>query len=115
MAFGADATMEYRDAVLAVSISGEIDHHTARSVRDAIDKGIYLYRPLCVRLDLSRVSFMDSSGLGLILGRVATAEKVGASVELLHVSPRILRILNMAGALRVPGLRLITEKGETHV
>ncbi len=115
MAFGAEIKPDYRAGVLTVEIRGEIDHHSAKGVRDAIDKALYLYRPSCLRLDLAEVSFMDSSGLGLILGRVATAEKVGSRVELRRVSPRILRILNMAGALRVPGLTLISEKGEAHV
>ena len=114
MAFGAEIKMEYHSAVLTVHILGEIDHHSAKGVRDAIDKEIYLFRPSAVTLDLGEVTFMDSSGLGLILGRVATAEKVGATVSLRNVSPRILRILNMAGALRVPGLYILKEKGEAH-
>ena len=58
---------------LTVFIEGDIDHHTARQIRSRIDTKVYIQRPDELILDLSRVCFMDSSGLGLILGRYAKA------------------------------------------
>ena len=50
-------------------LSGEIDHHSAAAIRDAIDTQIQINRPKLLKLDFSEVTFMDSSGVGLIMGR----------------------------------------------
>ena len=94
---------------LTAALAGEIDHHTAKTAREKIDKALYLYRPKKLILSLKEVSFMDSSGLGLILGRVSTAEAVSASVTLSDIPPRVRKILNMAGVERIPAL---TVEGE---
>ena len=54
---------------LIVFLEGDIDHHNARPIRSRIDTKVYIQRPDELIIDLSHVSFMDSSGLGLILGR----------------------------------------------
>ncbi len=110
MLIGAKADVAYKNGVLYAEISGEIDHHTARGVREEIDKNLYLYRPELLVIDLEKVGFMDSSGLGLILGRVSTAENVGASVRLNNVPPRVMKILNMAGVFRIPRLTATLKK-----
>lgn len=107
--------IEYNNAILTARIVGEIDHHTAKAVRTAIDKAIYLYRPTAVVIDLEMVGFMDSSGLGLILGRVTVAENVGAAVHLRRLPPRVRRILDMAGVSKLPALSIESEKKETAV
>ena len=101
--------ISYTGGALTVGLSGEIDHHTAKTAREKIDKALYLYRPKKLILSLKDVSFMDSSGLGLILGRVSTAEAVSASVTLSDIPPRVRKILNMAGVERIPAL---TVEGE---
>ena len=68
---GSQVTYEMRGETLVVHIGGEIDHHSAVSVRTGIDSKITAERPLKVMLELSAVDFMDSSGLGLIMGRFA--------------------------------------------
>ena len=97
---------------LSVKICGEIDHHTVRSARREIDAQIYATRPKKLVIDLSEMLFMDSSGLGLIVGRVASAKEVGATVELIEVSPRALRIFEMAGLFRAEGLTIHRTKGK---
>ncbi len=87
--------------VMKCAIGGEIDHHTARSIRMKIDEEIYRHRPNRVILDLSRVDFMDSSGLGLILGRYAKASEVGAECILLDPNEHVTRILDVAGIGRL--------------
>ena len=63
----------YENHILTAKILGDIDHHSARSVREKIDALIFSKRPSMVVLDLSAVEFMDSSGLGLIVGRLRVA------------------------------------------
>lgn len=101
--------ISYKGGALTVGLSGEIDHHTAKAAREKIDKALYLYRPKKLTLSLKEVSFMDSSGLGLILGRVSTAEAISASVTLSDIPPRVRKILNLAGVERIPAL---TVEGE---
>ena len=57
-----------RDEILTARIIGEIDHHTARMVREEIDSAAQKVKPLRLCLDFTEVPFMDSSGVGLILG-----------------------------------------------
>ena len=55
-------------SILSIRVRGEIDHHTASAIRQGIDATLFEKRPKKLLLDLSAVSFMDSSGLGLIMG-----------------------------------------------
>ena len=83
--------------ILYVKLTGEIDHHRAVSVRGEIDDKICNLMPKKTVLDLSGIEFMDSSGLGLIMGRYALMEKLGGKLTLQNPNERIVRILKMAG------------------
>ena len=91
------AVCTFEEGALKASINGEIDHHTVRDVREEIDAALYLYQPKKLIMDLSSVRFMDSSGLGLIVGRMTNAKELGATVEITGASPRVQKILDMAG------------------
>ena len=96
----------YADGVLSVGIVGEVDHHSARPLREEIDRYLYLYRPTVLSLSLARVNFMDSSGLGLILGRLALCRELACPMRLTDVSERAARIFRMAGLARMEGLTI---------
>ena len=83
------------------SIHGDIDHHNARVIRMQIDDELYKQRPKKLTLDLSRVEFMDSSGLGLILGRFNKASEIGTEFTLLNPADSVRRILDVAGIARM--------------
>ena len=83
------------------SIDGDIDHHNARVIRMQIDDELYKQRPRKLTLDLSRVEFMDSSGLGLILGRFSKASEIGTEFTLLNPADSVRKILDVAGIARV--------------
>ena len=84
-----------------IVLCGEIDHHSAVSLRHEIDDMLMLTRPQSLILDLSCVDFMDSSGLGLIMGRYSLMEKRGGSMVIRNPSPRVKKILSLAGLERV--------------
>lgn len=86
---------------LTIFLEGDIDHHNARNVRSKIDTKVFIQRPDELILDLSRVSFMDSSGLGLILGRYTKALELGISFKVANPTPQIKRILDLAGTDRL--------------
>ncbi|MCQ2414093.1 MAG: STAS domain-containing protein [Clostridia bacterium] len=92
-------------------LSGELDHHTAKKLRAEIDGEILLSRPAVVKLDFSDVTMMDSSGIGLILGRKQTAQSVGATVRVSGAVGEIGKIIRLSGLERLPGLT-ITEESE---
>ena len=90
--------------ILRAELLGEIDHHTAKEIREELDKQIYALLPKEIVLSLSDVGFMDSSGLGLIVGRLVTAKEVGATLTLTGVDARTMKIFEMAGLERMRGL-----------
>ena len=91
----------YENKALTVRILGDIDHHSARGVREKIDYAIFDKKPLIVLLDLSAVDFMDSSGLGLILGRYTVSKDIGAEFKIINPSGNVRRILDLAGIERL--------------
>ena len=93
--------ISFGNYTLNVKIRGDIDHHSAKGVRESIDEAIMNHKPHFVVLDLSSVDFMDSSGLGLILGRYNLAEEIGAEVKIIKPAPSVLRILELAGIERI--------------
>lgn len=86
---------------LLVAVRGEIDHHTAVSIRTGIDARLFERRPSRLILDLSAVTFMDSSGLGLIMGRFGVMRELGGSVCVRDPSPETRSILTLAGMERM--------------
>lgn len=76
---------------------GGIDHHTARPIRELIDEAVTDRRASRLVLDLSGVDFMDSAGLGLILGRLRHISSSGGKLVLLDPTSDIMRILRLAG------------------
>ncbi len=87
--------------VMTVSLFGEIDHHNASTVRTGIDKLIYEKRPQKLVLDLKAIDFMDSSGLGLIMGRYSLIREMGGEMSLRDPGKSVLRICKLAGLERM--------------
>ncbi len=97
----AEATTLIDGHTMIISLSGDIDHHSAKRIRGEIDSELFTKRPKRAVMDMSMVEFMDSAGLGLILGRIACAEKIGCKLTLLSPSPQVMKILDLAGAGRL--------------
>ena len=92
---------------LTAELCAEIDHHTARRIREKIDAELFLRKPEVLTLDFSCVSFMDSSGLGLILGRCSVAEGIGASVRVAGASDQLMRLIRLSGLERIKNLSVV--------
>ena len=99
---GLSAAITAEGDEVTATLTGEIDHHTAGAVREQVDAALFKHRPHRLTLDLAGVGFMDSSGLGLVLGRAALCEELGAKLRVLHPSERILRVFSVAGLERLP-------------
>ncbi len=91
-------TQDICEGIAVFHLCGSIDHHTVKNVREEIDRNIYRLRPHEVVLDLNDVEFMDSSGLGLILGRYTRISDLGGALTLVGMSDEVMKIIRLSGA-----------------
>ena len=89
------------DKQLIFKINEDIDEYVAQKIRRKLDNEIERYMPRKVVFDFSNVSFMDSAGIGLLIGRYKNARAIGAKVELKNVNKSIYKILKMSGITRL--------------
>ncbi|MGN0974831.1 MAG: anti-sigma factor antagonist [Gemmiger sp.] len=84
------------DGTLAAYLSGEIDHHAAQMLRSEIDAQLDMRLPDLLTMDLSGVTFMDSSGAGLILGRGRRMTASGGRLTVQNPPGQIKKMLDLA-------------------
>ena len=89
--------IQIREKVVVACLSGEIDHHSAVGLRETIDQSVIQAKPEQLILDFSLVTFMDSSGIGLILSRCKRMQAIGGQLRVRGTSPQIDRVLALAG------------------
>lgn len=90
---------------LTVELSGEIDHHNAAVLRMEADEAIQQNLSPIVCLDFGEVSFMDSSGIGFVLGRYKIVDSYGGSVEVVNLTQRIYMMMKLAGLEKLMKLK----------
>ena len=90
-----------QDKQLIVEITEEIDHHVSEKIRRKVDDEITRYMPRKTIFDFSRVSFMDSAGIGMIIGRYKMMKLIGGSLEIVNISSTVKRILEMSGINKI--------------
>ncbi len=86
-----------KDRCMIVRVTGDIDHHSAQAIRAEVDGEMEARCPERVILDLTETEFMDSSGLGLILGRMRKTRERGIAFQLLNPSDQVMKILRLSG------------------
>lgn len=94
---------EMIDNTLIVKFDGELDHHVAESIRTNLDDTISQHRVKNLVFDLSGMGFMDSSGIGVIIGRYKNISKLGGRVSVIHVTDQIDKIFSLAGMYSIIG------------
>ena len=99
--------MEYeiREDCLTIYLDGELDHHALRTIALAVEEKIDLLLPKKLVLDMHAVRFMDSSGIGLIMGRSRLMEEYGGTLEIHNPSQQIRKVLRISGADRLAVIR----------
>ena len=93
----ATVTFSAADDVLYAYLAGEIDHDAAQGLRIQLDDALLTRSPRILVMDLGGVGFMDSSGIGLILGRQRCARTLGGSLRIQHAPEQLRRGLQLAG------------------
>ena len=104
-----DVTVTEEGGALVALLHCELDHHSVKGVREVIDERIKNASARYVVMDFAGVGFMDSSGIGLILGRAETAASHGKILRLRSLSPTLLRIVRMSGVEKIRNIKIEAE------
>ena len=96
-----ESSYNEKDKLLQIKIIEEIDEYSAQKIRRRIDYEIERYIPKKVIFDFDCVTFMDSAGIGLIIGRYKIANMLGAKVEIANLTHSVKKIFEMSGILKL--------------
>ncbi|MCL2299046.1 MAG: anti-sigma factor antagonist [Firmicutes bacterium] len=113
--------LHYEKCRLTAFLSGEIDHHSAAALRGQIDQSMMKLHPPTLVLDFGEVSFMDSSAVGLVMGRYKQLCAYGGELEAVNLSPVAYRMMQLSGLQALARLKpktpseLGAEKEKTYV
>ena len=102
-----EATIKREGDALGVYLTCEIDHHTAKIIREAVDTEFLSSKIKTLIFDFSGVTFMDSSGIGLILGRADKAESIGACLIIRGLSPTLRKLVRMSGIEKLKSIKVV--------
>lgn len=95
---------------LLVRLTGEIDHHVSAKIKDEIDGKLCSTNAINIVFDFSELKFMDSSGIGMIMGRYKKVRTLGGRIIAFGVDAQILRIMEMSGIDKIIRLAPAFEK-----
>lgn len=93
--------LELNGNALTVRLTDELDQHSAATMRRELDALLAETNVRCLIFDLSELTFMDSSGIGFIIGRYRLMKARGGSVAVMHADPRVDRIFRMSGVYEI--------------
>jgi stage II sporulation protein AA (anti-sigma F factor antagonist) len=93
--------LEVKNEILCVRLAGELDHHTAEDLRLQVNEVLESQPIQHILLNLEHLSFMDSSGLGVILGRYKVIRNKGGEMVVCSISPSIKRLFDMSGLFKI--------------
>lgn len=94
-------SLELIGVTLVAKLDGEIDHHASQYICEEIDRCINLNNIKNLVLDFDKVTFMDSSGIGLVLGRYKDIKARGGKTILVRAKPQINKILELSGIKKI--------------
>lgn len=89
------------DKSLIIKLHGELDHHSSEYIREKIDAEIMIKNPKNIIFDMGNLSFMDSSGIGVIIGRYKLITYSGGKVAIVNLKPQIKRIYEICGLKKI--------------
>ena len=104
--------LSYEKCRLTAALSGEIDHHSAAFLRVQIDQALAKLRPPLLTLDFGGVTFMDSSAVGLVMGRFKVLSAWNGAMEVVGLSPAAYRVMRLSNLQSLAKLRQKTEEKE---
>ena len=96
-----DIHFKKRGKTIIVELDGDIDHHFAQDIRRLTERELYNSGASNLILDMSNVKFMDSSGIGMIIGRYKTVTALGGKLSILTPTKEADRLLKMSGIYKI--------------
>ncbi|MCC3358245.1 anti-sigma F factor antagonist [Bacillus sp. REN16] len=93
--------LEVKNNVLCIRLTGELDHHTAEELRLKVTDTIESNQINHILLNLEKLTFMDSSGLGVILGRYKQIKNLGGEMVVCSISTQVERLFEMSGLFKI--------------
>ena len=90
---------------LTICLTGEIDHHSAREIMQALERKVELYLPARCVLDFGEVAFMDSSGIAIVLFALRRMRELDGVLELLSIPPQPDKVMKASGLDRLIELK----------
>lgn len=96
-----EITVTIRKKVLVVSLSGELDHHTAKDVKNLIEEVIKNRGIVNLVFDFTNLTFMDSSGIGVVIGRYKLVRSMGGKVTIVSPARNVSKLLSMSGINKI--------------
>ncbi|OOB78128.1 MAG: anti-sigma F factor antagonist [Epulopiscium sp. Nuni2H_MBin003] len=87
--------------ILVVNLEGEIDHHTSTVIREEVDKIYNTSRLNHIIFNFEKVTFMDSSGVGLLIGRYRMVTMAGGKIGLVKVKSELDKVMNLSGVYKL--------------
>jgi len=92
------------DEIMTAHLLGEIDHHSSREIREEIDERACRAHPSRLVMDFRDVTFMDSSGIGLVMGRYALMQELEGELVVENMPEHIKRVMKLAGLDRLANM-----------
>ena len=106
-------TYNEKDKLLKIEITEEIDHHSSEKIRTRADFEIQKYIPKKLVMDFENVNFMDSAGIGMILGRYKMITMFGGTMGMINVHSSVKKVFEMSGITKI--IPIIEEIGGTEI
>lgn len=97
-----------QDGNLTVALTGEIDHHCAKSYIEAIDAKIEAYTPAVCVLDFSDVTFIDSSGVAVVINALRAMKRIDGRLLLTGIGRQPMKVFRAAGVDRLIEIKEVT-------
>ena len=99
--FSLDVKLFKKGTTLIIKIMEDMDHHSAQYLRQKIDSEIVKATIKNIIFDFSNVNFMDSSGIGIVIGRYKNIQKLNGKAAIVNANPKIMQIFEMSGVLKI--------------
>ena len=96
-----ETSYQETDKLLIFEVTEEIDHHTTEKIRRKMDHEITRYMPRKIVFNFNQVTFMDSAGIGLLIGRYKLAKLWGGNTKIVNSSKAVKKMLEMSGVVRI--------------
>jgi len=93
--------LEVRQDVLCIRLSGELDHHTSEELKSRVTEAIEKHHILHIITNLEKLTFMDSSGLGVVLGRYKQIKLKNGEMVVCAITPQVKRLFEMSGLFKI--------------